>query len=216
LIGFVVGLEAEARVARLFGCKVAVGGGGASGAARAAAALVADGVTGLVSFGLAGGLAPGLAAGSIVVPERVMDAAGTVWPVSHALATRFGVPRGVLLGVPDIVATATAKAMLFRQTGALAADIESGAVAAAAGTMPDGGLGFAVLRVVCDPADIDLPPAALTALDAAGQIRPLALLRSLASHPRQIAALIALGRDAATARRALLARVHSIGPLAPA
>jgi adenosylhomocysteine nucleosidase len=208
VIGFVVGLEAEARIARAFGCPVAVGGGGAAGAARAAAALAAQGATQLVSFGLAGGLAPGLPAGAILVPERVVDMAGRVWPVDAALAARFGPPQGALLAVPDIVADAAAKAALWRQTGAMAADIESGAVACA-------GLGFAVLRVVCDPAERTLPPAALTALDAAGRIRPVALLRSLARRPGQIPGLIALGRDAAAARRALLARVREIGAFLP-
>jgi adenosylhomocysteine nucleosidase len=161
-----------------------------------------------VSFGLAGGLAPGLAAGSILVPERVVDEAGVTWPVDLKLAARFGTPRGSLLAVPGIVADAAAKAALWRQTGAMAADIESGAVASA-------GLGFAVLRVVCDPAERNLPPAALTALDAAGRIQPSALLLSLVRHPGQIAGLIALGRDAASARRALLDRVRNIGPLQP-
>jgi adenosylhomocysteine nucleosidase len=208
MIGFVVGLEAEAQIARAFGCPVAVGGGGAAGAAQAASALIAQGITQLVSFGLAGGLQPGLPAGAILVPERVIDEAGTVWSADRALADRFGVVRGTMLAVPDIIAAAAAKAALWQQTGALAADIESGAVARA-------GLGFAVLRVVCDPAERNLPPAALTALDEAGRIKPMALLRSLARRPGQIAGLITLGRDAAAARRALLAEVRRIGPLSP-
>ena len=208
LIGVVVGLEAEARIARGFGCPVAVGGGGPAGAARAAASLV--GVHALISFGLAGGLAPGLPAGAVLVPERVLG--GGEWLCDPVLARRLGVPAGAILAVPGIVATADAKAALWRQTGALAADIETGAVAQVAAASA---LGFAVLRVVCDPAERDLPPAALTALDAAGRIQPGALLRSLARHPGQVGALLALGRDAAAARRALLDRVRAIGPLCP-
>ena len=59
MIGFVVGLEAEAQIARRFGCPVAIGGGGAAGAAQAAAVLAGQGVTHLVSFGLAGGFGAG-------------------------------------------------------------------------------------------------------------------------------------------------------------
>ena len=209
MIGFVVGLEAEAQIARRFGCPVAVGGGGAAGAAQAAAALAGQGVTHLVSFGLAGGLAPGLAAGSILIPERVIGPAGEVWPVDPSLAARFGSPHGAMLAVSDIIADAPAKSALWQLTGAMAADIETGSVAAV-------GLAFAVLRVICDPAERSLPPAALTALDAAGRIRPAALFRSLARHPGQLGGLIALGRDAAAARRALLDRVRQIGPLATA
>jgi adenosylhomocysteine nucleosidase len=66
---------------------------------------------------------------------------------------------------------------------------------------------------VCDPAERNLPLAALTALDPQGRIQPSALLRSLARHPDQIPALIALGREASRARTALLARVKQISPL---
>jgi adenosylhomocysteine nucleosidase len=211
VLGIVVGLAAEARIARLLGCPVAIGGGGAVGAARAAQELVSQGVTGLMSFGLAGGLAPGLSAGSVLVPGRVVDEGGAQWMADAALSARLGTPAGALLAVPDIVATIAAKDRLWRETGALAADIESGAVAACAAAS---GLGFAVLRAVCDPAERDLPPAAITALDAAGRIRIGALMRSLARHPGQVVALVALGRDAAAARSALLARVRSLGSLA--
>ncbi len=211
MLGLVVGLAAEARIARLLGCPVAIGGGGAAGAARAAQDLARQGVTGLVSFGLAGGLAPDLLPGAILVPDSVIGEGGMRWAADAALSARLGQPAGALLAVPDIVATATTKARLWRDTGALAADIESGAVAACAAEF---GLGFAVLRVVCDPAGRDLPPAAITALDAAGRIRTGALLRSLARHPTQLVALVALGRDAAAARSALLARVRSLGSLA--
>jgi adenosylhomocysteine nucleosidase len=211
VLGIVVGLAAEARIARSLGCPVAIGGGAAAGAARAAQTLVAQGVTGLVSFGLAGGLAPGLPAGSILVPERVVDAAGGWWMADATLSARLGSPAGSLLAVADIVATAAAKDRLWQESGALAADIESGAVASCAAAS---GLGFAVLRAVCDPAERDLPPAAVTALDSAGRIRTGALLRSLARRPGQVVALVALGRDAAAARSALLARVRSLGSLA--
>lgn len=109
-----------------------------------------------------------------------------------------------------MITTRAAKQQAWEDTGALAADLESGAVAQAAF---DHGLPFAVLRVVCDPADRDLPPAAITALDADGRIRPAALLRSLARYPRQLPALIALGREAGLARAALMAQVAAIGRL---
>ncbi len=211
MLGVVVGLAAEARIAHAFGCPVAIGGGGAAGAARAAQELAVQGVTRLLSFGLAGGLAPGLPAGSLLVPERVVDETGACWMADAALSAQLGSPAGALLAVPDIVATAAEKARLWRETGALAADIESGAVASCAA---ERGLGFAVLRVVCDPAERDLPPAAITALDSAGRIRLGALLYSLAQRPGQVVALVGLGRDAAAARAALLARVLTLGSLA--
>jgi adenosylhomocysteine nucleosidase len=80
-------------------------------------------------------------------------------------------------------------------------DPETGAVLRAARAR---GLPFAVLRAVCDPASRDLPPAALAALDPAGGIGLLGVLRALARQPAQLGALFALGRDASAARRSLL------------
>ncbi len=212
MLGIVVGLQAEARLARPLGCAIAIGGGGAAGAQAAAARLIAEGATGLVSFGLAGGLAPDLAPGSLVVAAAVIDGRGASWPTDSALSARLGDRAGLLLAATDIVATAAAKHALRSETGALAADIESGAVAMAAS---QAGLPFATLRAICDPAQRDLPHAAQTALDAAGRIRPLQLVRSLIRHPGQIGALIQLGQDAALARRALVTQVARIGPLDP-
>ena len=212
MFGIVVGLAAEARLARGLGCPTAIGGGGAAGARAASDRLIADGVTGLISFGLAGGLAPDLMAGALVIAADVVDGRGACWRADPVMSARLGEPAGSLFAATDIIATADAKRALWSATGALAADIESGAVAAAA---TKAALPFAILRVVCDPAHRDLPPAAQTALDAAGRIRPLRLLQSLTRHPGQIGDLIRLGQDAALARRALLGQVGRIGPLGP-
>ena len=209
MIGIVVGFVAEARLARLLGGSVAIGGGDAAGAAAAAAGLVRSGATALLSFGLAGGLDPTIPAGALVVPLRVVG--GGDWPTDPVLSARLGTPAGSLLAANAILAGRAAKQAAWQRTGALAVDMESGAVASTAAAH---GLPFAVLRAVCDPAGRDLPPAALTALSPDGAIRPGTLLASLARHPRQLGALIALGREAARARAALLARVASIGRLA--
>ena len=85
--------------------------------------------------------------------------------------------------------------------------MESGAVATVAAAA---GVPFAVLRAICDPADRDLPRAALVGLDDAGRIAPMRVLWSLIRNPGQIGGLIALAGDAAAAREALRARVALI------
>ncbi len=206
-LGIVVGLAAEARFARPLGGTVAAGGGIAEGARAAAERLLADGAEALVSFGLAGGLDPALRPGAILVPEAVL-AAGRVWPVDPALARRLGPPDGrTILGGDRIVVTAAEKRRLHHATGAAAVDLESGAVAEAAHCA---GRPFAVLRAICDPADRDLPPAALTALGAGGAIAVSRLLGSLLSRPGQLAGLLALARDAAAARRAMAVHLRRI------
>jgi adenosylhomocysteine nucleosidase len=204
---FLVGFAAEAKIARPLGWPVAIGGGTTAGAARAARQLIGSGATGVISFGLAGGLDPTLPAGTVIVPNDVI-AAGRVWPTDTSLNARLGGATGHrYLGLDRIVASATEKRRLGSETGAAAVDMESGAVAAVANEL---GVPFAVLRAICDPADRGLPRAALVTLDAAGRIDPARLAWSILTHPGQIGALLALARDAAAARRTLRARITAM------
>ncbi len=203
-VGVVVGLAAEARIARKLGHPVAIGGGGAAGAEQAARRLVADGATALLSFGLCGGLDPALRPGTLLVPHTVLDGAVRL-AADPTLAARFGgfTPH-LLLGGTQIAATVADKQHLREVTGAAAIDLESGAVARIAIAA---GLPFAAVRAVCDLAGEDLPPAALIALDAKGAIGLVRVLASLAAHPGQLPALLALARHAAAGRRSLLRAV---------
>jgi adenosylhomocysteine nucleosidase len=204
---FVVGFSAEARIARRLGWPVSVGGGSARGATAAALRLVEAGATGLVSFGLAGGLDSSLPAGALVVANAVV-ADGQMWRTDAALSARLGGTTGHLcLGLDRIVAAQTEKRRLGLETGAAMADMESAAVAAVADMY---GLPFAVLRAICDPASRALPPAALVALDASGRIALTRVIRSILTRPGQLPALIGLAREAAVARRALRRRVSAL------
>jgi adenosylhomocysteine nucleosidase len=198
-LGFVTGLRAEARL--LAGASIAIGGGTPVGARAAAERLVAGGAGALVSFGLAGGLDPALAAGVIVVPRAVL-----VDGVHHETAPGLvgGITHDLIVQTDRVLATVAQKRAVFAATGAVAVDLESGAVAQVAATH---GLPFAVLRAICDPAGRDLPPAALAALDTAGAIGLLRVLTSLLRHPLQLPALLRLAGDAALARRALVGAI---------
>ena len=208
-IGVVVGLTAEARIARRCFTRVEIGGGTAAGAEAAARRLIGQGAQALVSFGLAGGLDPMLRPGSVVIPDEVLTE-GRVLATDPDLNEQLGGATGhTLLGAAGIAATADAKRHLFIATGCAAVDLESGAVARA-------GLPFAVLRAICDPAERDLPPAVLCALSGAGAIGLLRVIGSAIARPGQMPALLALGRDAAAARRALVERMGVIGRRSPA
>lgn len=203
-LGVIVGLEAEARVARRWGIPVRVGGGDAVGAGRAAAMLAPD-VGGLISFGLAGGLDPVLRAGDLLVPSRVVHG-NDAWEADPTLMARLGGATGqVLLGGGSVLATIDAKRGAF-QAGAAAVDLESAAVARAAAAH---GLPFAVLRAICDEAGQALPRAAVLALNSNGRIAMWRVLAAVLRQPGDILRLIALGRDAARARGALVGRVRA-------
>jgi hypothetical protein len=150
-------------------------------------------------------LAPGLRAGDLVVPSSVTDASER-WATDTRLMTRLGGCTGHgLLGGDTVLATVAEKAAAYA-AGADAVDLESAAVARTAAAA---GLPFAVLRAICDEAGRPLPRAAVVALDAEGKISIGRVLGALLRQPGDIFALMALGRDAARARTALLGRVQA-------
>lgn len=206
---FIVGMRAEARIARRLG----VVGIGAESAENVAAGLGAAGMGALISFGLAGGLDPALPPGTLVVAEAVVTLAGECFAAAPALITALitplvsplvtplgGATAGTILASPGIVGESAEKARLFAATGAVAVDMESGAVARAAARH---GIPFAVLRAIGDPAGRDLPAAAKAAFGAGGGVAVWPLLSSLAADPGQIPALIALARETRLAMRGL-------------
>jgi adenosylhomocysteine nucleosidase len=209
-VGIVVGLAAEARIARHLGWKVAIGGGTAAGAEAAARRLIDEGTDALVSFGLAGALDPALRPGALIVPATVI-VDGVCHPTDPELSYTLGGATGhALLGADAVAASVEEKRRLRDQTSAAAIDLESGAVARVAVAR---GLPFAALRVVCDAADRALPPAALVALNSRGCIGIWRVVSSLAAWPGQLPVVFALAVDAAAARRALVGHVRQIAPV---
>jgi nucleoside phosphorylase len=128
----------------------------------------------LISAGLCGGLAPALSRGDLVVPRAVLDARGQRYDVSGALPSREA--RGELLTVAAVVATPEAKARLYAETGALAVDMESALVLAAARAR---GWDALVVRAVSDEAGEALPARLAGVVDADGRVRAGRVLGSL-------------------------------------
>ncbi len=206
-IGFVTGLAAEARLLRKSGFLVRVGGGMPEGAERAAEELAAAGADVLISFGLAGGLNVERKPGDVLVPCAVIEGP-QAYPCDYALMEWLGGSTGrPILAARRIAESAHQKSVLYNSSRADGVDLESGAVARVARAR---NLRFAVLRAIADPARRDLPPAALTALKPNGRIDLPRILLSVLTRPWQVAGLLAVGRDAAAARTALIRRLATI------
>src|SRR5436190_17428223 len=162
------------------------------GPARAAAAAAAAPPAGaFLACGCAGALVGWLVAGDLVAAESVIALGAGGRPderlpgagaglAGWAAGRGFRVHAGALVASPVVLGTAAAKAALG-VTGALAVEMESGALAAAARAR---GVPFAALRVVLDGAGEALP-AALDVIDeATGEVRAARALAAIALRPR--------------------------------
>lgn len=206
-LGVVTGLKAEARWLSQAGFMVQVGGGTPAGAAVAAQTLLDQGATALVSFGLAGGLQPGLSPGHVLVPPHVITPTGEYECDAALVSFLGGQTPGALLAGQMIASSISEKSMLYQRYKAVAIDLESGAVAALA---RQNARPFAVLRAIADPAERTLPPAALVALKDDGSLDWGRLIGSILHQPGQISGLIKVGQDAKAARHNLLKRLQII------
>ncbi len=217
------GLAAEARIVGGAGVTVIAGGGDTARLTRDLDAFCLSRVgeakrdnapNGIISFGVAGGLAPSLMPGDICVAEAIVAPDGTTMIATDAawagrLTTSLGARTGRFATADAPVAGVSAKAALHARTGALLVDMESHVAAAAAARH---GLLFAALRVVTDPARRALPHAAGVGMRADGHVDLPAILASLARDPRQLPGLIRTGLDARLAFAALLRCRQLLGP----
>ena len=209
----VSGLAAETRIAAAPGVVVLAGGGHAARLAGLIEDNVRAGIGGLISFGIAGGLEPGLQPGTILIARAVHDGmtlckADPTWVAKLAR----DLPRArtaEIAGVDEAVCDVRSKAELRARTGAAAVDMESHIVGRLATRHR---LPFVALRVVSDPADRALPAAALAGMGPDGATKIGAVLLSLGREPRQLPDLIRTALDARAAFRGLKASRQSLSP----
>lgn len=221
--GLVVALPAEAHSLGAHGlhvgdCKhwrdgwIAVSGIGPHNAMRAAERLLGCGVARLANWGVAGALDARLAAGDLLVVDRVRyahddpgyatDAAASE-RLAAALAKVLRVRRGTLWSSVQPVATAAEKQALAERSGAVAVDMEAAPVAAVALRAK---LPFVAVKAICDPAGRELPAGIVRALDGADAgWSPRLLAAIVLGGPATWRATFALTRDFRRARHALAA-----------
>jgi len=211
----VTGMAFEARIARGHGVE-AVFAARADRLERALAEATARGCAGIVSFGTAGGLAPDLAPGALVIADAIDGPFGRVrtdpaWSARlvaalHDTPVWARVARGTMAAVSAPVVGEQEKASLHRAKGALAVDMESHIAAAFAASR---GVPFAVCRAIVDPAWRTLPRAATAGLRDDGSTAILPILRELLKQPSQLGPLLQVAGDARAARTTLIQARHA-------
>lgn len=204
MIVAVTGLIREARIVR--GERVVTLVGGGDGLKKQLDTVLPEkGVSGVISIGVAGGLSPELRPGNVVIGSEVVTGSERYETDSDWLQRLWrAIPRskpGIVAGSDTVLMHRPDKTELYERTGAVCVDMESHIAARAAHQYKKP---FAVLRVVCDPGDRTLPPAALVAMKPDGSVDTDAVFRSVMAHPQQILSLIYLMKDSAAAFRALL------------
>jgi hopanoid-associated phosphorylase len=174
-------------------------------------------IRGVLSFGLAGALAPDLKPGDVVLATHIQagDAhhdASFDW--HDAMASKLDgivrLHRGLIAGVDRVLPKSADKAALHAISGALAVDMESHIAAAYAHRH---GLPFAALRAISDPAARSLPDIAANALTRDGNVDLPKVLAGVLKRPGQIPALIAAGFDSERAFASLRRVRRFLGPL---
>jgi len=198
-----VGLAFEARIARTAqAARVCCGRGPAMVAALDAA--IGPACSGILSFGIAGGLDPSLRPGAQLVASAVIGASGRV-PTDEAwsralLASHPSAVHAPILSIEEAIVDPAGKDRHFQRTGAVAVDMESHIAAAVAARH---GLPLAVLRVVADPAHRRVPPSAMHGMRPDGRTDAIAVLRALIRRPADITGIVGIARDAWAARQML-------------
>ncbi|MGZ8200089.1 MAG: phosphorylase family protein [Methylosarcina sp.] len=182
---------------------IACSGAGPQNAQSAAQHLINQGATRLLSWGCAAGLSASVKPGDLIVADRLIDAdhneiASTPeWHRGclHILQQLPGeksvrIHTGAIAESRRMISSSEDKKQLHSQTGAVALDMESAAIARVARLHQ---MDFLALRAIADPATMDLPKAIEYSLNDQGDIRLDKLLLFLILHPLELPGLIQLG-----------------------
>lgn len=206
-IGVVTGLMVEARILQPLAdqglIRLGVAGADAARATALAERFADEGVGGLMSFGICGGLLSSVQVGDLVLPDSVIHPAGPTVATDPAWrraltaglaarARRIALRSGALVGSATLVEHPADKAALAAQHEAVAVDMESHAVAQVAAERR---LPLLVVRTCSDAADRSFPIAALEAMSPDGSFRIGPVAKAVARKPWVVPPLIRLALE---------------------
>lgn len=191
---------------------VAIAGGGAAEKLRAALETAAQGACGILSYGLTGALAEGLAIGDWVVGDRISGAIEMETDPAWCAALAAALPGsrvGGFFADGRMIDTIAEKRRLGVQHDALAVDMESHVAALVAQRRA---LPFAIARIVSDGVDHLLPHAITVSMRPDGGINAGAMARSLAKSLGQAGDVARTVAGFAKGFRGLAKGARRLGP----
>lgn len=175
----------------------------------------------LVSTGFAGGVHPSLAAGDLVIADRVWTCAGDqlaelaettmsfacaakLVALARECAEKAGTRHqvGGILTVDQVAADAASKHRVGQKFGVLAVEMESAAVAEVAA---EAGTPSLCVRSISDAVDQDLHLESFRLATPDGRLRPLSAALYLAAPPTRIADALRMRRQVGLAARSFAA-----------
>nr|VFK80463.1 MAG: adenosylhomocysteine nucleosidase [Candidatus Kentron sp. SD] len=202
-------------------------GVGSKNATRAAQSLIDAGADALVSWGTTGALDPRLAPGDIVLPTDVIDHVDKQrYPVDRrwraALKNRLNQNRldqnkldhekiyaqGSIVSTRAVQPGPRQKAKLHKDTGAMAVDMESAAIAAVASSAQKP---FVVIRSISDTVAMHLPSSAMDGTDQYGRVSIVGLAMGLIKKPGDLRHYPVLIRSLAKTKQSLRKIVELCG-----
>ncbi|MFH1242056.1 MAG: hypothetical protein V1689_06790 [Pseudomonadota bacterium] len=182
-------------------------------ARTAARWLVSEGVAALAVLGVSGGLGPRLRSGDLIVGQGVLEEGAKGWNCvwrgnpklvgSACAALRAGglsAHMGTVITVHRAALSTERKRSIYRQTQALAVDMESSAVAR---TASEAGLSLLVLRAICDSSQQNVSEDLSICLDQDGSVHYSLLMGKLWRNPLLVVQLLCTRKRFVRALRGL-------------
>jgi len=187
---------------------VCLSGIGKTSALKAAAKLIEEGADILISWGTAASLDVKIAPGTIIIPESVILEDNTeidTDPSAHKIISELLLHENAeihckLCETSELLRDYKQKVNLGLQNRAIAADMESGAVAELSKKYD---IPFVVIRTVSDSPEMILPPVLTKNMTVSGDIDIFQFIRSALLNPRQWKTIYKLSRGFGKAKKSL-------------
>lgn len=163
----------------------------------------------LLSCGFSGALLPQMKIGNIVMANEIIDQHGQKFSIDLRASSNEagGLFVGRCVTVDAIVRTIAEKTELHQKHSAIAADMESLAVAQVA---HDRKTRFMAVRTISDDMSQDLPSEVLTVVGGSGAVRIGAALSALWKRPSSMKDMLRLRENAETAAKGLAAFLDGV------